>query len=160
MIEDKIKTQIQLKKILDNLKKKKKRIVLTNGCFDILHYGHVRYLEEAKSKGDCLVVCLNSDESVRKVKGEKRPFIDQNDRAHLLAALESVDYVTIFDEETPLEIVRKLLPDILIKGGDWKKNEIIGSDVVMKAGGKVLTIPFVEGRSSSGIIDKIRNTAV
>ncbi len=158
MIEDKIKTKTELKSILDNLKKLEKSIVFTNGCFDILHYGHVKYLEDARTRGDVLVVGLNSDESLKKIKGQNRPIINQNDRSRILAALESVDFVTIFDEETPSKIIKYLLPDVLVKGGDWDKREIIGSDVLGRTGGRVIAIPFVEGKSTSNIIDKIKNT--
>ncbi len=156
MIEDKIKTRTELKPVLDNLKRLKKTIVFTNGCFDILHYGHVKYLEDARTRGDVLVVGLNSDKSVKRIKGQNRPIINQNDRSRILAALESVDFVTIFDEETPSEIIKYLLPNILVKGGDWDKREIVGSDVLSKTGGKVIAIPFVEGKSTSNIIDKIK----
>lgn len=157
MIEEKIISRTALKKILDDLKEKGKRIVFTNGCFDILHYGHVKYLEDARRQGDVLVVGLNSDKSVKKIKGQNRPIVNQNDRSRILAALESVDFVVIFDGETPSEIIKYLLPNILVKGGDWDKKEIVGSDVLNKTGGKVIVIPFVEGKSTSNIIDKIKN---
>ncbi len=157
MIEEKIRSRTALKKILDSLKEKGKSIVFTNGCFDILHYGHVKYLEDARRQGDVLVVGLNSDKSVKKIKGQNRPIVNQNDRSRMLAALESVDFVIIFDEETPSEIIKYLLPNILVKGGDWDKKEIVGSDVLNKTGGKVIVIPFVEGKSTSNIIDKIKN---
>jgi len=131
-------------------------MVFTNGCFDILHVGHVRYLQEAKSLGDILVVALNTDASVKKLKGEGRPLQNENDRAEILSALECVDFVTLFDEETPLEIIEKLQPDVLVKGGDWKPADIVGSDVVLAKGGEVKSLSFVEGKSTSHIVDKIR----
>jgi len=157
MIEEKIKSRTELKEILDSLKEKGKKIVFTNGCFDVLHYGHVKYLEDARREGDALVVGLNSDKSVKEIKGRNRPIVSQDDRSRVLAALESVDFVVIFDEETPLEIIKYILPDILVKGGDWDKKEIIGTDVLDGTGGRVVVIPFVEGKSTSGIIDKIKN---
>lgn len=155
MLKEKIKSLSVLKKIVSGLKKKGKRIVFTNGCFDILHYGHAKYLEDAKTKGDCLIVALNSDSSVRKIKGKKRPIVCQNQRAGLLAALESVDYVVIFQEETPLSVIKALKPDILVKGADWGKNNIVGSDFVRGMGGRVLTVRLVKGLSTTSIIKKI-----
>jgi rfaE bifunctional protein nucleotidyltransferase chain/domain len=134
------------------------RIVFTNGCFDILHYGHVKYLEQARKKGDVLVVAVNSDNSVRKLKGAGRPVNNQRCRAAVLAALESVNYVTIFNEETPLELIKRLKPDVLVKGGDWNKKDIVGSDVVERRGGQVFSIPFVKGFSTTKIIHKIAET--
>lgn len=160
MIENKIKTKDELKTISDLLKKQKKTVVFTNGCFDLLHYGHVKYLEDSKKQGDVLIVGLNSDESVRKIKGSPRPVISQDDRLRILAALESVDYVTTFNETTPLEIIKYLMPNVLVKGSDWDKKKIVGADLISKAGGKVITVPFVNGKSSSNIIDKIRNTVL
>jgi len=129
--------------------------VFTNGCFDILHPGHTRYLCSAKELGDFLVVALNSDHSVRMIKGPKRPILREQARAELLAALECVDLVLIFDEDNPLMVISDLLPDILVKGGDWAEDEIIGADVVKKRGGEVKRIPFVTGFSTTDIITKI-----
>ena len=143
----------RLKKILS--RKRNKTIVFTNGCFDILHAGHVKYLAEARKKGDLLVVGLNSDASVRRLKGPCRPVNSQKDRAAVLGALEAVDYIVIFGQDTPLGLIRSLHPDILVKGGDWPKHKIIGAEIVLARGGKVLTIPLVKGRSTSGIIKKI-----
>jgi rfaE bifunctional protein nucleotidyltransferase chain/domain len=132
-----------------------KRIVFTNGCFDILHPGHVRYLCEARGLGDHLVVAVNSDRSVRKLKGSKRPILPEEARAELIAALAFVDAVLIFHEETPLKVIEVLAPDILVKGGDWAEGDIVGADVVRRAGGKVVRIPFISGFSTSGIVKKI-----
>lgn len=136
-------------------KDNRQRVVFTNGCFDLLHPGHVRLLEQARALGDVLVVGLNSDESVRKLKGEGRPILPQGERAELLAALAVVDAVTIFPEPTPRELVAALLPDVLVKGGDWGANEIIGRTEVEAAGGRVVTLPYIEGYSTSGLIQKI-----
>jgi rfaE bifunctional protein nucleotidyltransferase chain/domain len=130
------------------------KIVFTNGCFDIIHAGHVQYLEQARKLGDCLVVGLNSDDSVRKLKGSTRPINNQQARAEVLAALYAVDYVCIFEEDTPYDLIRTLMPDILVKGGDWDINSIVGADIVTAAGGKVYSLPFREGYSSTSIIEK------
>jgi D-beta-D-heptose 7-phosphate kinase/D-beta-D-heptose 1-phosphate adenosyltransferase len=139
----------------DALKNSGKRIVFTNGCFDILHPGHARYLSSAGDLGDYLIVALNSDRSVRSIKGTKRPIFPEKMRAELLAALECVDCVLIFEEDNPLRIIKFLLPHILVKGGDWQENQIIGADVVKAGGGQVRRIPFVTGYSTTSIIDKI-----
>jgi rfaE bifunctional protein nucleotidyltransferase chain/domain len=132
-----------------------KRVVFTNGCFDLLHPGHVRYLREARSLGDSLVVALNSDRSVRMLKGEGRPILNEKERAEVIAALETVDYVVIFDEETPRELIADLLPDVLVKGGDWGLEEIIGREEVEAAGGTVRSLPYIEGSSTSEIIERV-----
>jgi D-beta-D-heptose 7-phosphate kinase/D-beta-D-heptose 1-phosphate adenosyltransferase len=132
-----------------------RRVVFTNGCFDLLHPGHIRYLQEARRLGDALIVALNSDRSVRELKGDKRPILDQNERSEVMAALGCVDYVTVFDESTPREIIAALLPDLLVKGGDWDIGRIVGRDEVEAAGGKVLSLPFVEGCSTSDVIERI-----
>jgi D-beta-D-heptose 7-phosphate kinase/D-beta-D-heptose 1-phosphate adenosyltransferase len=139
------------------MKRAGKRLVFTNGCFDLLHAGHVRYLSEARALGDALVVALNSDRSVRRLKGEGRPILNEQERAEVIAALEAVDYVIIFDEETPRELIAALLPDVLVKGGDWPLDEIVGRDEVEAAGGRVLSLPYVEGSSTTDIIERIRN---
>ena len=144
-----------LVEIRKRAKKDGKKVVFTNGCFDILHRGHVHYLEKAKQLGDILVVGLNSDESVKKIKGEQRPIVPQDDRAFVLSALGCVDYVCIFHEETPEELIRKLVPDVLVKGADWEKEDIVGKDIVEKSGGQVVTIPEVEGKSTQKIIQTI-----
>lgn len=132
------------------------RVVFTNGCFDILHFGHIHYLAAARDLGDRLVVGLNSGDSVQRLKGPGRPINDEATRLHLLAALEFVDAVVIFDQETPLELIQLLQPDILVKGGDWKPESIVGSEVVLKKGGKVLSLPFVPGYSTTSIEQKIK----
>lgn len=131
------------------------KIVFTNGCFDLIHMGHVLYLEEAKRKGDKLIVGVNSDSSVKKLKGIHRPIKDQINRVHILAALESVDMVLIFEENTPLELIQTILPDVIVKGGDWKPSQIVGSDIVLANGGEVLSLHFVEGYSTTALEQKI-----
>jgi len=137
------------------LQKAGKCIVFTNGCFDILHVGHVRYLTAAKSEGDILVVGLNSDRSVKSIKGEKRPIVSQNQRAEVLAGLSCVDYITFFDDPDPLKLIQALGPDVLVKGDDWPENRIIGADFVKSKGGRVVRVPLVPGASTSKIIKQI-----
>jgi rfaE bifunctional protein nucleotidyltransferase chain/domain len=155
-VREKIKERDELQEILEGLKRGGKKIVFTNGCFDILHIGHIRCLEEAKRLGDILVVALNSDRSVRSIKGPSRPCTPEAERAEVLSALACVDYVVIFDELNPLELITSLRPNILVKGGDWTPETTIGGEVVEDAGGKVVIIPHVEGVSTSEIIDRIR----
>jgi D-beta-D-heptose 7-phosphate kinase/D-beta-D-heptose 1-phosphate adenosyltransferase len=145
----------KLVKVLESLREAGKRIVFTNGCFDILHAGHVRYLTAARSKGDVLVLGLNSDISVKFIKPENRPIVSQDLRAEVLAGLACVDYITIFDEPDPLALIQTIKPDVLIKGADWKETDIIGSDVVKSYGGKVIRIEVVPGISTSRIIQRI-----
>lgn len=133
------------------------KIVFTNGCFDIIHRGHIEYLNEAKSLGGFLVVGLNSDSSVRKLKGPERPVVNETDRAFVLSSLKAVDAVIIFDEETPYELIKFVRPDFLVKGGDWKKEDIVGSDVVEGYGGKVISLKFVDSYSTSSLISKIKS---
>lgn len=133
-----------------------RRIVFTNGCFDLLHVGHVRYLRQAKALGDVLIVAVNSDRSVRRLKGQDRPIQNEQDRLEILASLESVDYITLFDEDTPLAVIERLQPDVLVKGGDWPPDRIVGRQVVEKRGGKVVTIPYVAGASTTDLVRKIR----
>ena len=132
------------------------QLVFTNGVFDILHVGHVRYLEQARTLGDVVVVAINSDASARKLKGEGRPLINQDERAEILAALRTVDYVTIFDDVSPRSLIARLLPDVLVKGGDYALDEIHGREQVEAAGGRVVSLPFVKGASSSEIIEKMK----
>lgn len=155
----KIKSIAQLKNIVTTLKSMGKRIVFTNGCFDILHAGHVQYLEAAKQKGDVLIVAVNSDASVKRLKGKLRPIVPERDRLKVIAALESVDFVVRFNDTTPFKLIELLKPHVLIKGGDWKKGAIVGAQVVRSYGGKVCTIPLLKGRSSSTILLKIVTTA-
>ena len=134
----------------------RQKVVFTNGCFDVLHFGHVHYLLEAKKLGDILVVGLNSDNSVRRLKGPARPINGENERAFVLAALSFVDYITVFEEDTPLNLIKIVQPDVLVKGGDYALDQIVGADFVSQNGGIVTTIPFVEGYSSSRIIDQLK----
>src|SRR5690242_2020102 len=133
-----------------------RRIVFTNGCFDLLHPGHIRTLEEARALGDVLVVGVNTDAGVRKAKGDSRPVIAENERAELLAALEAVDFVVFFAEPTPRELIRQLLPDVLVKGADWGATEIVGREEVERAGGRVVSVSLEPGYSTTGILEKIR----
>jgi D-beta-D-heptose 7-phosphate kinase/D-beta-D-heptose 1-phosphate adenosyltransferase len=139
----------------NKLKKDGKTLVFTNGVFDILHKGHVSYLLEARNLGDALIVGLNADSSVRRLKGEKRPIQTEADRAHILASLKCVDAVAIFDDDTPLSLIEFVLPDVLVKGSDWDVSKVVGKDVVEANGGKVLTLDFVEGRSTTGVVEKV-----
>ncbi len=131
------------------------RVVFTNGCFDLVHPGHVIYLEAARDQGDLLTVGLNSDTSVRRLKGDGRPVFSQEERATVLAALRSVDYVCVFEEDTPLALIEAILPDVLVKGGDWRLAQIVGKEVVEAAGGRVMNLPFVEGLSTTAILERI-----
>lgn len=148
-----------IESFVNNLRQKNAnvRIVFTNGIFDILHRGHVTYLEEAKSLGDILILGLNSDESARRLKGKDRPFVDQDDRAFVLSRLESVDIVSIFEDDTPINLIKNIKPDVLVKGGDYNLSEIVGRDFVESNGGKVCTIPFIIGKSTTNLINKIKN---
>lgn len=143
----------------ERLRREGRQVVLTNGCFDLLHPGHVRYLQQARALGDALIVALNSDRAVRELKGSSRPILDEHERGEVIAALGSVDYVTVFDDVSPREVIAALLPDILVKGGDWGVDQIIGREEVEAAGGKVMTLPFVDGVSTSKIIDRIVHAA-
>lgn len=134
-----------------------KKVVFTNGCFDILHRGHVAYLNEAKSLGDLLIVGLNSDASVKRLKGEERPVNSEQDRKFVLENLKAVDHVEIFEQDTPLELIKRVVPNVLVKGGDWKPEQIVGSEFVLSNGGKVLSLNFVDGFSTTKIIEKINN---
>jgi len=154
-VREKIRTKDELRDILRGLKGRGKKIVFTNGCFDILHIGHIRCLEEAKNRGDILIVALNSDRSIRSIKGPSRPFTPEAERAEVLSALACVDYVVIFDEPDPLELISSLKPNILLKGGDWTPETTIGREVVEGTGGKVVIIPQIQGVSTSAIVDRI-----
>jgi len=144
-----------LRNILEGVRQKGKRIVFTNGCFDLLHVGHVKYLQAARKLGDLLVLGLNSDKSIRRLKGSGRPLIKQEERAHILAALDCIDYVVVFDEDTPLELISALHPDILVKGGDYTPEGVVGRELVESYGGRVELIKFVDGKSTTNIINKI-----
>ncbi len=142
-------------KIATELKEKGKKIVFTNGCFDIIHAGHVEYLGKAKQLGDYLFLGLNSDASVRRLKGEGRPINNEDDRATVIDALKPIDYVVLFEEDTPFNLVKEIVPHILVKGGDYKAEDIVGYDIVTKNGGEVITVSFVDGKSTTNIINKI-----
>ncbi|MCI8362388.1 MAG: D-glycero-beta-D-manno-heptose-7-phosphate kinase [Clostridia bacterium] len=152
-LKNKIVTADKLVEILEN--KQNKKVVFTNGCFDIFHVGHSRYLRETSKLGDILVVGLNSDSSVKRLKGEKRPIVTQNERAELLASLEFVSYVVIFEEDTPYNLISKIKPDIITKGGDYNPNDVVGKDIIESYGGKVVICPLIEGKSTTNIIEKI-----
>ncbi len=158
MSSHKIKTSEEAALLCSEARRRGRKAVFTNGCFDILHAGHAQYLEEAKELGDLLVVGVNSDASVRRLKGEQRPIVPLNERQILLAALECVDIVVSFDEDTPHELIGSILPDILVKGGDWHEEDIVGSDIVLARGGRVISLPFREGLSTSSIIERILRT--
>ena len=145
----------ELKKVLTLLRSTGKQVVFTNGCFDILHTGHTRYLARARALGDILVVAVNSDTSVRGIKGDKRPINIESDRMEALAALEAVDFVTLFSEPDPYKVIKELQPDVLVKGGDWPVDKIIGGDIVTARGGKVVNVPYIDGQSTTGLIEKI-----
>lgn len=151
----KIVSHRALLSVVRRLRRRGRRIVFTNGCFDLLHVGHVTLLERAKRLGDVLVVAINSDRSVRALKGAHRPIMSQRDRARLLAALASVDYVTVFNESTPLGLIRLVQPDILVKGTDWSAGQIVGGAVVRQRGGRVVRLPLVNGYSTTELLDRI-----
>ncbi|MDD4241008.1 MAG: D-glycero-beta-D-manno-heptose 1-phosphate adenylyltransferase [Smithellaceae bacterium] len=152
---NKILDRTALRETLDVLRKEGKKIAFTNGCFDILHVGHVRYLQEARKTADVLVLGLNSDSSVRAIKGEKRPLVTESERAEVLAALECIDFVTIFPELTPLDLICFLKPDILIKGGDWPEDQVVGGKEIREWGGHVTIVPEVAGKSTTNIVEKV-----
>jgi rfaE bifunctional protein nucleotidyltransferase chain/domain len=154
-ISQKILSLEQATILVNSWKDRGECIVFTNGCFDLLHYGHIQYLADARELGDRLVVGLNASESVSRLKGPHRPINDERTRAHVLAALSMVDLVVVFGEETPIELVRALMPDFLVKGGDWKPEQIVGSDLVLAAGGEVRSLPFAEGYSTTNLEQKI-----
>lgn len=156
MPKEKIKTLGEIKEIVENLKKQKKVIVTTNGVFDILHLGHIKYLQEAKKLGDVLIVAINSDSSVRQIKGPKRPINNQNVRAEVLSVLEFVDYVVIFNETGPIKFLSEIKPNIHVKGGDYKIEQIVEKGTVEKNGGKIVLIPEIKGYSTTDLISKIK----
>lgn len=155
MTKEKIKSIEELKKIIENLKEQNKSIVTTNGVFDILHLGHIKYLKEAKKLGDILIVAMNSDSSVKQIKGPERPINNQKVRAETLSALEFIDYIIIFNETDPIKILSEIKPNIHVKGGDYKINKIIEKDTVEKNNGKVVLIPKIKGYSTTDLINKI-----
>jgi D-beta-D-heptose 7-phosphate kinase/D-beta-D-heptose 1-phosphate adenosyltransferase len=154
-MKEKIKKREELLGIIKDLKANGKQIVFTNGCFDLLHVGHIRYLEKAKTLGDILIVGVNSDASVQKLKGPKRPVLSVEERTEILSGLGCIDFITIFDELDPLALITSLQPNVLVKGGDWTKEQTIGKEVVERSGGEVVIIPFVKGASTSNLIETI-----
>ena len=136
--------------------RRNRRVVFTNGCFDLLHPGHIRCLEQARALGDLLIVAINSDASVRRMKGAERPVMPEGERAEVLAALAAVDYVTVFEEDTPREIIARLVPDVLVKGGDWGPDQIVGRAEVETAGGRVVSIPLEQGYSTTSLLERIK----
>ena len=145
----------ELKDIRELLRRQKKKVVFTNGCFDIIHRGHIEYLLRSKALGDVLVVGVNTDASVRRIKGENRPIVEELDRAYIVANLGPVDFVCMFKEDTPYQLIARLVPDVLVKGADWKVDDIVGKDIVESAGGNVASIEFVPNYSTSKIIQRI-----
>ena len=150
-----LKSLEEIKLICSALKADNKKVVFTNGCFDLIHAGHIDYLNKAKALGDVLIVGLNSDDSVKRINGEKRPIINEDERAEIISNIKPVDYVVLFDEDTPAELIKELVPDILIKGADWKIDKIVGAGTVLANGGEVKTIEFINDQSTSKIIDLI-----
>jgi D-beta-D-heptose 7-phosphate kinase/D-beta-D-heptose 1-phosphate adenosyltransferase len=156
MTDEKILSRDRAAQVRARLREEGRRLVFTNGCFDLLHVGHVRYLQAARALGDALIVAINSDRAVRELKGAGRPVMSESERAEVLAALEAVSYVTIFDELSPRALIARLLPDVLAKGGDYAVDEIHGREEVERAGGRVLALPFIEGASTTDIIERIK----
>ncbi len=150
-----IKNREEIILLRQKFKEENKKVVFTNGVFDILHSGHVDYLTKSKALGDILIVGINSDKSVKLIKGNKRPVINERERAYLISSLKPVNYVTLFDEDTPQNLINDLIPDILVKGADWPLDKIVGKDIVEKNGGKVMTIEFINQQSTSKIIELI-----
>ena len=157
-IQSKVKTWATAKQAVDQWKRSGRKVVFTNGCFDLLHYGHIHYLAQAKDLGDSLMVGVNADRSVARLKGPHRPIKDENTRLHILAALACVDAVVLFEENTPYELIKMLMPDVLVKGGDWLPENIIGADIVLGNGGAVFSLPFVEGFSTTNYEKKIKES--
>lgn len=155
----KFKKPADLVKIRNRLKHKGKKVVFTNGCFDLLHSGHIHLFREAKNKGDIFIVAVNDDASIKKIKGTSRPIFPLEERVEILGAIEEIDYLTSFSEETPQKIIAQLLPDVLVKGGDWKPEEVVGKKEVEEMGGEVVIIPYLKGSSSSEIVKRIVSSA-
>jgi rfaE bifunctional protein nucleotidyltransferase chain/domain len=152
----KLLTLSELKRRLNSARGSGKRVVFTNGCFDLIHPGHVRYLRAAKRLGDVLVVALNSDDSIRRLKGRGRPLVPARDRCEVVAALEMVDYVAVFSDDTPYQLIKALQPDILVKGGDWQPDQIVGADLVRACGGTVRSLPFARGYSTTSLMKRVQ----
>ncbi|MCD6539443.1 MAG: D-glycero-beta-D-manno-heptose 1-phosphate adenylyltransferase [Candidatus Omnitrophica bacterium] len=146
----------KLAHLVKTLKKKKKKIVFTNGCFDLIHPGHIKLLSSAKKQGEVLILGLNSDSSIRKIKGEKRPILKEKERIEILSAITYIDYIVVFKEETPFKLVKIIKPDVLVKGGDWEEKDIVGADLVKKQGGKIVRIRLKKGYSTTTLIEKIK----
>ncbi len=155
MILNKLVPFSEIASVVQELRRQERKIVFTNGCFDILHAGHVIYLNEAANLGDCLILGMNSDASVKRLKGDSRPIVPQEERSIVAAALEMVDFVCIFEEDTPYELIKLIKPDVLVKGGDWALDEIVGADLVLAAGGQVKTLSYKDGISTTAIIERI-----
>lgn len=156
-MSDKLKNLTEIAALADKARENGKKVVFTNGCFDLLHRGHVHILREAKASGDLLIVGINSDRSVKSIKGPARPILPETDRIELIAAMEMVDYVVLFDEPDPYQLIAAIKPNVLVKGGDWNENQIIGADLVQRDGGRVALIPYLKGFSTTEIIERIRN---
>ena len=155
-MKNKLKTWEEITEIIIELKSQDKKIVFTNGCFDILHSGHVQYLAEAKKLGDILILGLNSDSSVKRLKGSNRPINNEQERAVVLSALYSISHIVIFKEDTPYKLINHIKPDILVKGGDWKPKDIVGSDIVSSYNGEVKSLSYIDGKSTTDIINKLK----
>ena len=155
-MKNKLKTWEEIAGIIKDLKNQNKKIVFTNGCFDILHSGHVQYLAEAKELGDILILGLNSDSSVKRLKGETRPINNESERVVVLSALCSISYIVIFNEDTPYKLINHIKPNILVKGGDWRSKDIVGFDIVSSYNGEVKSLSFIEGKSTTDIINKLK----
>ncbi len=158
-IQQKISDQLTLQSVLNDWRSKNKKVVFTNGCFDLIHRGHIDYLAKARDLGDVLIIGLNSDASVQRIKGKSRPIIDEHSRALVLASFEFVTAVVLFDEDTPYNIIKLIQPDVLVKGADYKVEDIVGYDIVMSKGGEVITLDYLPGFSTSSIENKIRNNS-
>ena len=158
-MDKKFKKLADLVNIRIQLKRKDKKVVFTNGCFDLLHSGHIHLFREAKKRGDIFIVAVNDDSSIKEIKGTSRPIFPLKERIEILGAIEDIDYLASFSEETPQKIIARLLPDVLVKGGDWRPEEVVGKKEVEEAGGEVVIIPYLEGRSSSEIVKRIVSSA-
>jgi rfaE bifunctional protein nucleotidyltransferase chain/domain len=157
-VSRKLKSLEEIKAIIVEARNNRKRVVFTNGCFDLLHRGHVHILREARACGDVLVVGINSDKSVKQIKGRARPVLPESDRCELLGAMEMVDFVILFNEPDPYDLIAAIQPDVLVKGGDWNSEKIIGADLVEEGGGRVVVVPYIKGFSTTEIIERIRNS--
>jgi rfaE bifunctional protein nucleotidyltransferase chain/domain len=157
-VSGKLKSLEEIKAIVVEARNNRKKVAFTNGCFDLLHRGHVHVLRQARACGDVLIVGVNSDESVKQIKGSARPVLPESDRCELLGAMEMVDFVILFNESDPYDLIAAIQPDVLVKGGDWNSEKIIGADLVEEAGGSVVVVPYIKGFSTTEIIERIRNS--